>query len=164
MNRKNQNDAQIDLDCALELRIQGDYCRGLVRVKEDGRVLFDEYIATRGLIASLLGDTQEPVMTCSCTVPECAGFYEQESHLGNDCIEWTMRYDGEDLSLIFDRNAYEAAALTALRHFYNNPWNTPDFGTVPDEYKEFDDFVELVGDMLAAFPRLVNKWQCGVST
>ena len=147
MNRNNPNDTPIALDCALELRIQGDYCRGLVRVKEDGRVLFDEYIATRGLIASLLGDTQKPVMTCSCTLPECAGFYGQESHLWNNCIEWTMRYAGEDLGLIFDRDTYEDAALTALHHFYNNPWDDPDFGTVPDEYMEFDDFVELVDDM-----------------
>ena len=69
-----------------------------------------------------------------------------------------MRYTGEDLNLIFDHDAYEDVALAALRHFYNTPWNTPDFGTVPDEYKEFDDFVELVGDMLAASPPLMDKW------
>ena len=159
MNRNNQNDNPIVFDCALELRIQGDYCRGLVRVKEDGRVLFDEYIATRGLIASLLGDTKEPVMTCSCTVPECAGFYEQESRLWNDCIEWTMRYDGEDLNLIFDRNAYEDAALTALRHFYHYPWTDCEFGTVPDEYDGYNDFAAVLDDLFSHDAILKEKWE-----
>ena len=159
MNRNNQKDAPIVLDCALELRIEGDYCRGLVRVKEDGRVLFDEYIATRGLIASLLGDTQKPVMTCSCTVPECAGFYEQESHLLKDTVRWAMHYDGENLNLLFDRNAYEDAVLTALRHFYDHPCTDCEFGTVPGEYDGYDDFAAVLDDLFFHDAILKEKWE-----
>ena len=36
MNSKDLDENPQDLDCVLELRIQGDYCRSLVRVKEDG--------------------------------------------------------------------------------------------------------------------------------
>lgn len=73
--------------------------------------------------------------------------------------EYVLRHADEDLGLLFDRDAYEDAALTALRHFYGNPWDNSDFRTVPDEYKGFEDFVELTGDMLAASPRLVSKRQ-----
>jgi hypothetical protein len=44
MKSCDQDDNPLVLDCVLELRIQDDYCRGLVRVKEDGKVLFDEYL------------------------------------------------------------------------------------------------------------------------
>lgn len=159
MNSKDLDENPQDLDCVLELRIQGDYCRGLVRVKEDGSVLFDEYIATRGLIASLLGDTQEPIMTCTCTVPECAGFYDQESRLWNDCVEWTMCYAGEDLCLVFDRDAYENAALTALRYFYDHPWTNCEFGTVPEEYHGYDDFVAVLDDLFSRDVSLKEKWE-----
>lgn len=152
-------DEPLVLHCILELRAEGEWCRGLVRVKENGRVLFDEWVATRALIASLLGNTQEPVMTCSCTVPECAGFYDQESRLSENLIHWSLRYEGKDLDLLFDRNAYEDAALAVLKHFRSHPWKDAEFGTVPYEYKEFKDFSELVDNMLASSLRLAERWR-----
>ncbi len=146
------------LNCVLELRIQDDYCRGLVRVEEDERVLFDEYIATRGLIASLLGTTEEPIMTCSCTDPGCAGFDDQESRLGDDFVHWTLCYHGEDLDLFFDRDAYEDAALAVLRHFYDHPWESYEFGTVPEEYHDYDDFTAVLDDLFSRNAILKEKW------
>ena len=158
MSSNDQDENPQVLDCTLELRIQDDYCRGLVRVKEDGRALFDEYIATRGLIASLLGNTQEPIMTCSCTDPGCAGFEDQESRLLVNCVHWTLLYHDEDLDLIFDRNAYENAALTALRHFYDHPWESCEFGTVPGEYDGYADFTVVLNDLFSRDAILKEKW------
>ena len=146
------------LHCALELRVDGDYCRGLVRANDDGCVLFDEYVSTRGLIASLRGNTQEPVMTCSCTVPECAGFYNQESRLSEHFVHWSLRYNGEDLDLLFDRNSYENAALSVLRHFRDHPWDSCGFGTAPDEYDGFEDFVQVIDELLGDCPQLAEAW------
>lgn len=158
MKSNDQDENPQVLNCTLELRIQGDYCRGLVRVKEDGRLLFDEYIATRGLIASLLGNTQEPIMTCSCTDPGCAGFEDQESKLLENCVHWTLLYHGEDLDLIFNRNAYEDAALTVLRHFYDHPWESCEFGTVPEEYDGYGDFTAVLDELFSHDAILKEKW------
>ena len=151
------DNAPIVLGCSLHLRREGDYCRGLVRVEEDGRVLFDEYVSTRGLIASLLGDSDEPIMTCTCTVPECAGFYDQESRLGETFIRWTLRYGGEVLDLAFDRETYEDEALAVLWDFKEHPWGHCEFGTVPDEYDGYEDFTGVLDDLLARSPRLTDN-------
>ena len=98
-------------------------------------------------------------MTCSCTVPECAGFYDQESRLSENLVHWSLRYEGKDLDLLFDRNAYEDAALAVLKHFRSHPWKDAEFGTVPYEYKEFKDFSELVDNMLASSLRLAERWR-----
>ena len=158
MNEHSLEDEPAVLHCALELRVEGDYCRGLVRNNADDRVLFDECVSTRGLIASLRGNTQEPVMTCSCTVPECAGFYDQESRLSEHSVHWSLRYNGEDLDLLFDRNAYENAALSVLRHFRDHPWNSCEFGMVPYEYDGFEDFVQVIDELLCNCPQLAEVW------
>ena len=44
MKSSDRDDSPQVLYCVLELRIQDNYCHGLVHVKEDGRVLFDEYL------------------------------------------------------------------------------------------------------------------------
>lgn len=159
VNEHQPDDEPIVLDCVLELRVEGDYCRGRVRVEQDERILFDEYVSTLGLIASLRGNSQEPIMTCSCTVPECAGFYEQESWLLPDCVHWSLRYHGDDLDLFFDRNAYETAALSILRHFHDHPWASCDFGTVPDEYANYEDFVRTLDELFDDCPHLAAIWK-----
>ena len=97
-------------------------------------------------------------MTCSCTDPGCAGFDDQESRLGDDFVHWTLCYHGEDLDLFFDRDAYEDAALTALRHFYDHPWTDCEFGTVPDEYLDYDDFTAILDVLFSHDAILKEKW------
>ena len=40
VNEHCPDDEPVVLDCVLELRVEGDYCRGRVRVEQDGRILF----------------------------------------------------------------------------------------------------------------------------
>ncbi len=148
------------LRCSLHLRREGDDCRGCVCDDDSGQILFDEYVSTQGLMASLGGDTEKPIMTCSCTVPECAGFHDPESTLFERHVDWKIRYGGKELELLFDRNAYETEALALLRLFRHPPWKKEDWewGTVPDEYGDYDDFVQTMDALLAAQPRLAEKW------
>lgn len=155
-------DAPPVLRCSLHLRREGDFCRGFVRDDDSGEVLFDEYVATRGLIESLRGDTEGPIMTCSCTFPGCAGFYYQKSLLFEHHIGWTLRYEGEDLKLLFTRDDYENEALSALRLFVSPPWEDKDYdwGTVPDEYgSEYAVFVKKLRRLFAKSSRLAAKWK-----
>lgn len=148
------------LRCSLHLRREGDYCRGCICDDDSGEILFDEYVSTQGLMASLKGDTERPIMTCSCSFPQCAGFYAQESTLCERHIDWYLRYIGHDFDLSFDRNAYETEVLALLRQFRFPPWNEEDWdlGTVQDEYGGYDDFVQTMDALLAANPRLAEKW------
>lgn len=149
------------LRCSLHLRREGDCCRGCVCDDDSGKILFNEYVSTQGLMASLRADTDQPVMTCSCTVPECAGFYDQESTLFERHIDWHLRYSGQDLDLFFDRNAYETEALALLRQFRNSPWKEDEreLGTVQGEYEDYDGFVQTMDALLAAQPTLAEKWK-----
>lgn len=85
------------LRARIHFRREGDDCRG--RVRAEGEDLFDEYVTMHGLIASLRADTAGPIMTCSCTVPECAGFYAQESLLYEGHVRWSLWYEGKTSSL-----------------------------------------------------------------
>ncbi len=147
------------IHCILELRIEKDFCHGRVKTHDGGRVLFDEYVSTLGLIATLRGNTQKPVMTCSCTIPECAGFHNQESRLSDTYVHWSLWYNGEDLDLLFNRETYETDALSILRYFHDHPWNCSEYGTVPGEYADYGDFLATIEDLLNYCPKLNDKWK-----
>ncbi len=171
--RRKRDDLQTSLDvtqtsldepstlyCSLSLRRDGNYCRGCVLDNDTGKDLFDEYVAIKPLMDSLLGSTDEPIMTCSCGEPGCAGFWYQESRLSETRVHWVLKYKQENWDLLFDRAAYENAALTVLRQFMEKPWEDMEFpsGTILAEYPDCAAFTRTVDALLARSPRLSAKW------
>jgi hypothetical protein len=149
------------LHCPLFLRRDGIYCRGCVRDNETGKDLFDEHVATRPLMESLLGSTDEPIMTCECGEPGCAGFWDQESRLSETRVHWWLRYKEENWDLLFDRDAYENSVLAVLGQFMEKPWEDTVFpsGTILAEYPDRAAFAQAVDALLARSPRLSAKWE-----
>ena len=153
-------DAPSTLYCSLSLRRDGNYCRGCVQDNDSGKDLFDEYVATKPLMASLLGSTDKPIMTCVCGEPGCAGFWHQESRLSETRVHWLLEYKKENWDLLFARDAYENAVLAVLRQFMEKPWEDMEFpsGTILAEYPDCTAFVQAVDALLARSPRLSTKW------
>lgn len=153
-------DAPSTLYCSLFLRRDGNYCRGRVRNNDTGKDLFDEYVATKPLMDSLLGYTDESIMTCCCGEPGCAGFWQQESHLSENRVHWLLKYKKANWDLLFDRDTYENAVLSVFKQFMDNPWEDMDFpsGTILSEYPDCTTFVQTVDALLARSPRLAAKW------
>ena len=154
-------DAPSILHGSLFLRRDGNYCRGCVRDNETGKDLFDEYVATKPLMDSLLGSTDKPIMTCECGEPGCAGFWHQESSLSENRVHWLLRYKKENRIILFERDASENAVLAVLGQFIEKPWEEMPFpaGTILDEYPDFTAFVQTVDALLGRSPRLSSKWE-----
>ena len=145
---------------SLHLRRDGHYCRGRVRNDDTGQDLFDECVATKPLMASLCGSTNEAIMTCSCGEPGCAGFWQQESCLSGLHVHWFLHYKKDVFDILFDREGYENEVLSVLAQFRQNPWedrNLP-FGTVPSEYPDFTAFVQTIDALLSHSSRFAEKW------
>lgn len=165
--RQEKKDLQTSMDApsilhgSLYLRRDGNYCRGCVRDDDTGKDLFDEYVATKPLMDSLLGFTDEPIMTCSCGEPGCAGFWHQESSLSENRVHWLLRYKMENWDILFERDAYENAVLAVLRQFMGKPWEEMTFpsGTILDEYPNFTAFAQTIDALLDRSPRLSAKWE-----
>ncbi len=165
--RRQKKDLQTSMDApsilhgSLCLRRDGNYCRGCVRDDDTGKDLFDEYVATKPLMDSLLGFTDEPIMTCSCGEPGCAGFWNQESSLSENCVHWLLHYKKENWDILFERDAYENAVLAVLKQFMEKPWKDMAFpaGTIWDEYPDSTVFAKTVDALLARSPRLSAKWE-----
>ena len=153
-------DAPSTLYCSLSLRRDGNYCRGCVRDNDTEKDLFDEYVAIKPLMDSLLGSTDEPIMTCSCGEPGCAGFWHQESRLSENCVHWLLNYKREHWDLLFDRDAYENAVLAVLRQFMEKTWENMDFpsGAILAEYPDCATFSRTVDALLSRSSRLSAKW------
>ena len=153
-------DAPFPLHCSLSLHRDGNYCRGCVRDNDTGKDLFDEYVATKPLMDSLIGFTDEAIMTCICGEPGCAGFWHQESRLSENRVHWLLEYKRENWYLLFDRDAYENEALAVLGQFMENPWEDMELpgGTILAEYPDRTAFARAIDALLSRSPRLSAKW------
>lgn len=160
-NHQTSLDAPSILHGSLCLRRDGNYCRGCLRDEDTGKTLFDEYVATKPLMDSLLGFTDKPIMTCSCGEPGCAGFWHQESSLSENRVHWLLHYKKENWNILFERDAYENAVLAVLRQFMEKPWEDMAFpsGTILAEYPDSTAFVQSVDTLLSRSPRLSAKWE-----
>ena len=91
-------------------------------VKEDalGKELSGA-IDFRALIESLGRiDYDGCVLTCGCSVPECAGFWEEYVHVSSRMVHWSIKKDKEVHELFFERETFEENAIAMLRDMYDN--------------------------------------------
>ncbi len=97
------------------------------------------------------------ILTCSCGIPGCDGFWSQSFHVSSKMVHWSILRYREKHELFFEREVYEVGLIRMLKDMSEHPgiYNTTRGSSYDENHASF---VERVHDMLQRRPYFQDMW------
>ena len=97
------------------------------------------------------------ILTCSCGIPGCDGFWSQSFHVSSKMVHWSILRYREKHELFFEREVYEVGLIRMLKDMSEHPgiYNTTRGSSYDENHASF---VQRVHDMLQRRPYFQDMW------
>ncbi len=111
----------------------------------------------RGLIDSMSRrEFDGYILTCGCSVPGCAGFWEEYCHVSNKMVRLSINKYQVYMDLFFERERYEQNVITMFRDLIDHKTGWDNLAC--PSYRDFESFRDHVMWMLDQRPYYHEMW------
>lgn len=112
----------------------------------------------RALIDSMAqSDYDGYLLTCGCSEPGCAGFWDEYCHVSNKMIHWSINQHEAFVELFFERERYETNALSMLHDLLTHETGWDNLAC--PSYRDFAEFQDHMMWLLDQRPYYRDMWQ-----
>lgn len=123
----------------------------------NSNIEFSGAIDYRPLIKAMaVNDSDEYILTCACSEPGCAGFWEEHCHVSTRMIHLSIQKYSDKVELFFERERFEKHVLEMLKDLLDHKagWDN----LVCPSYSCFDSFAGHVEWLLEQRSYFRDMW------